>query len=46
MDKIAAVMTEAKNVSVSGTLGKYARVAVKQGVVHHFANEDVLPWVR
>ena len=46
MTKITAVMNEAKNVSVSGILGKYARVAVKQGVVHHFANEDVLPWVK
>ena len=46
MEKIAAVMTEAKNVPISGVLGKYARVPVKQGIVHHFANEGSLPWVK
>jgi hypothetical protein len=46
MTKIAAVMSEAKSVSVSGVLGKYARVPVKQGVCHHFANDGVLPWVK
>lgn len=46
MTKIAAVMNEAKSVSVSGVLGKYARVPVKQGVCHHFANDGVLPWVK
>jgi hypothetical protein len=46
MAKIAAVMNEAKSVAVSGVLGKYARVPVKQGTIHHFANDDVLPWVK
>ena len=44
--KITAVMNEAKNVAVAGVLGRYARVPVKQGVIHHFANDDVLPWVK
>jgi hypothetical protein len=44
--KIAAVMAEAKGVSVSGVLGRYARVPVKQGTCHHFANDGRLPWVK
>lgn len=44
--KIAAVMVEAKNVAVAGVLGRYARVPVKQGTCHHFANSGRLPWVK
>lgn len=44
MAKIAAVMIEAKSVSVSGVLRPYARIAVKQGTCHHFANDGRLPW--
>lgn len=44
--KITAVMNEAKGVAVSGVLGKYARVPVKQGVCHHFANDGRLPWLK
>lgn len=44
MAKIAAVMIEAKNVELSGVLQRYARVPVKQGVCHHFANDGKLPW--
>jgi hypothetical protein len=46
MAKIAAVMIEAKNVEVSGVLQRYARVPVKQGVCHHFANDGKLPWLK
>ncbi|MGN6479791.1 ABC-three component system protein [Luteibacter sp.] len=34
-----AVMIQAASVSASGVLGKHARVASKQGICHHFANE-------
>lgn len=46
LSKIAAVMTEAKNITVSGVLSKYARVPVKQGVVHHFVNDGALTWIK
>lgn len=46
MAKIAAVMSEAKSIQVSGVLQKYARVVVKQGFCHHFANDGRLPWVK
>jgi hypothetical protein len=39
-----AVMTQAANVHPSGALAKYARVPVKQGICHHFANEGQLRW--
>jgi hypothetical protein len=42
--RVDAVMTQAANVHPSGALAKYARVAVKQGICHHFANEDQLRW--
>jgi hypothetical protein len=44
--KIAAVMVEAKGVTVAGVLGRYARVPVKQGTCHHFANSGRLVWVK
>lgn len=39
-----AVMTQAGNVQVSGALSRHARVPVKQGICHHFANEGSLKW--
>jgi hypothetical protein len=42
--RVDAVMTQAANVQPSGTLAKYARVPVKQGICHHFANEGQLLW--
>jgi len=42
--RVDAVMTQAANVHPSGTLAKYARVSVKQGICHHFANEGELRW--
>lgn len=44
--RVHAVMREAKGVAVSGTLARHARVQVKQGVCHHFANEGRLPWTK
>jgi hypothetical protein len=40
------VLTQAAQVSPSGVLGLYAKVPVKQGTCHHFANEGRLPWTR
>lgn len=39
-----AVMAQAANVNPSGVLSRYARVPVKQGICHHFANEGRLVW--
>ncbi len=36
---VDAVMTRAAGVALSGVLAQHARVPVKQGVCHHFANE-------
>jgi hypothetical protein len=38
-----AVMAQT-NVQPTGVLSRYARVPVKQGVCHHFANEDRIRW--
>jgi hypothetical protein len=42
--RVDAVMMQAANVHPSGALSRYARVAVKQGICHHFANEGKLIW--
>ncbi|TXC73367.1 hypothetical protein FSZ31_00975 [Sphingorhabdus soli] len=42
--KVDAVMERAALVSVTGVLNKYARVPVRQGTCHHFANDGVLSW--
>lgn len=39
-----AVMTQAANVQPGGPLSGYAKVPVKQGVCHHYANEAKLTW--
>jgi hypothetical protein len=39
-----AVMSQAANVQPSGVLSRHARVPVKQGICHHFANEGKLIW--
>lgn len=44
LGKVDAVMVRASAVQVSGVLGKYARVSVKQGTCHHFSNDGILPW--
>jgi hypothetical protein len=44
LTRVDAVMTQAANVHPSGALAKYARVPVKQGICHHFANEGRLKW--
>jgi hypothetical protein len=42
--RVDAVMMQAAIVSPSGALARHARVAVKQGICHHFANEGTLRW--
>ena len=44
LTRVDAVMTQAANVYPSGALAKYARVPVKQGICHHFANEGQIRW--
>jgi hypothetical protein len=44
LSRVNAVMVQAANVHPSGALAKYARVPVKQGICHHFANEGQLQW--
>ena len=43
---VDAVMRQASTVAPSGILAKHARITVKQGLCHHFANEDRLKWSR
>jgi hypothetical protein len=43
---VDAVMAQAAQISVSGLLAPHTRVPVKQGVCHHFANENRLRWCR
>src|SRR4051812_32639860 len=42
--RVDAVMTQAANVQPAGALFRYARVPVKQGICHHFANEGQRTW--
>lgn len=42
--RVNAVMAQASTVQAAGSLAKYARVPIKQGVCHHFANEGDLIW--
>jgi hypothetical protein len=44
LTRVDAVTTQAANVQPSGALAKYARVPVKQGICHHFANDGQLRW--
>lgn len=44
LDRVDAVMKQASSVQPSGPLAQHARVQVKQGVCHHFSNEDQLKW--
>ena len=44
LDRVNAVMAQAANLQPSGPLAKHARIPVKQGICHHFANEDHLKW--
>jgi hypothetical protein len=39
-----AVMSQAAALQPSGVLSRHARVPVKQGICHHFANEGILKW--
>jgi hypothetical protein len=42
--RVDAVMMQAAAVHPSGALAKHARVPVRQGICHHFANEGILRW--
>jgi hypothetical protein len=42
--RVDAVMMQAAAVSPSGALARHARVSVRQGICHHFANEGLLKW--
>jgi hypothetical protein len=42
--RVDAVMAQAATVHPSGVLSRYARVPVKQGICHHFANDGRLKW--
>lgn len=44
LECVDAVMAQAATMHPSGPLAQHARVQVKQGVCHHFANEDRLKW--
>ena len=44
LDRVKKVLTQAANIQASGVLATYARVPVKQGICHHFANEGRLSW--
>jgi hypothetical protein len=46
LDRVTKVLAQAASVQPSGVLGRHARVPVKQGTCHHFANEGKLPWKR
>jgi hypothetical protein len=46
LGRVDAVMTQAAVISPSGALARHARVAVKQGICHHFANEGTLTWCK
>jgi hypothetical protein len=44
--RVDAVMMQAASVYPSGALARHARVPVKQGICHHFANEGTLRWCK
>jgi hypothetical protein len=44
LSRANAVMSQAAKVHPSGVLSRHARVPVKQGICHHFANEGKLKW--
>jgi hypothetical protein len=46
LDRVTKVLAQAASVQPSGVLGRHARIPVKQGTCHHFANEGKLPWKR
>jgi hypothetical protein len=44
LSRANAVMSQAATLHPSGVLSRHARVPVKQGICHHFANEGKLKW--
>jgi hypothetical protein len=46
LERVTRVLAQAASVLPSGVLGRHARIPVKQGACHHFANEGRMPWKR
>jgi C-terminal domain 6 of the ABC-three component (ABC-3C) systems len=46
LERVTKVLAQAASVLPSGVLGRHARVQVKQGTCHHFANEGRWAWKR
>lgn len=44
LSRANAVMSQAATLHPSGVLSRHARIPVKQGICHHFANEGKLKW--
>jgi hypothetical protein len=44
LERVDAVMKQAAVIQPSGVLGRHARIPVKQGLCHHFANDGELKW--
>jgi hypothetical protein len=44
IERLNKVLSQAATIQPSGVLGTHARVPVKQGTCHHFANDGRLPW--
>lgn len=46
LSRVEAVMDKAASVQPAGPLATHARVPIKQGICHHFANEGKMKWRR
>ena len=44
LDCVNAVMNQAAKLAPSGPLAQHARIPVKQGICHHFANDGKVKW--
>ncbi|MBF4990224.1 ABC-three component system protein [Methylophilus sp. QUAN] len=44
LTRLTKVMEQAAVIAPSGPLATYAKTQVKQGICHHFANEDKVKW--
>lgn len=44
LTRLTKVMEQAAVISPSGPLATYAKTPIKQGICHHFANEDKVKW--
>ena len=46
LERVDQVMKQAATIHPSGPLANHTRVTVKQGICHHFANENQIKWNR